>query len=51
MALSADELRVLDENSCETIGSELRGWVDPTADHAIATVAKACIAFGNNNGG
>ena len=51
MALSDDELSVLLENPSETIGVELKSWIDPSADDGIAKIAKACIALRNNNGG
>ena len=51
MALSEDQLRELLENPSESLGIELKSWIDPNADEGIAKIAKGCIALRNNNGG
>ncbi len=51
MALSKDQLRVLLENPSETMGVELKSWIDPTVAAGIAKIAKGCMAMRNNNGG
>jgi predicted HTH transcriptional regulator len=51
MVLSEDQLRDLLNAPSETLGVELKRWIDPTIDDGIAKIAKGCIALRNNNGG
>lgn len=51
MTLSDDQLRGLLDAPRETLGVELKSWIDPTAEEGIAKIAKGCMALRNNNGG
>ncbi len=51
MELKSDEVQSLVNNPGESLGVELKRWIDPTTDEGIAKIAKACMAMRNNNGG
>jgi hypothetical protein len=51
MALSKDELDALLNAPHENLDVELKSWINPSADDAIAKIARSCIALRNNNGG
>jgi hypothetical protein len=51
MALSETELRELLVQPQESLGLELKGWIDPATDDGMAKLARGCIALRNNNGG
>jgi hypothetical protein len=52
--MMADELqqfRDLFAAPRESLGVELKQWIDPSLDEGRVLIAKACIALRNNNGG
>jgi hypothetical protein len=51
MALSEDQIRGLLAVPRETLGVELKCWIDPTTEEGTAKIAKGCMALRNNNGG
>lgn len=48
---SINDLRDLFADPRESLGVELKQWIDPTSPEGNAKIAKACIALRNNNGG
>ncbi|MGO9470489.1 MAG: helix-turn-helix domain-containing protein [Isosphaeraceae bacterium] len=51
MALSEEQLRTLLNTPSETLGLELKTWIDPATDEGKAKIAISCMALRNNNGG
>jgi schlafen family protein len=51
MVASMDDLRNFLSDPQESLGVELKQWIDPTKPEGIAKIAKACIALRNNDGG
>lgn len=51
MGLSEEELTNLLKSPRETMGSELKAWIDAQTDAGIAKIARGCLALRNNNGG
>lgn len=46
-----DDLKHILLNPRESLGVELKSWVDPLSKEGRAKIARACIALWNNNGG
>lgn len=51
MPLSEQDLVEMLRSPRETLGTELKQWMDPATDEAKAKIAKGCMALRNNNGG
>ena len=51
MALSNEELDALLADPRESLGVELKRWVDPKSDEGKAKIAKGCLALRNSGGG
>jgi hypothetical protein len=46
-----DDLREILSRPRESLGLELKRWIDPTTPEGMAKIAKGCLALRNNDGG
>ncbi|WP_013626553.1 AlbA family DNA-binding domain-containing protein [Rubinisphaera brasiliensis] len=51
MAFDLPDISELLESPRESLGVELKQWIDPSTKEGKAKIAKGCIALRNNNGG
>lgn len=51
MEFKDEQIQSLVNNPTESLGVELKRWIDPSNDDGVVKLAKACIAMRNNNGG
>lgn len=51
MAADVEQLRAILADPRESLGVELKRWIEPAAPESVAKIARGCLALRNNNGG